>query len=429
MVQFIKGSADPRDAATGALAYALGGGLTKGVTSHFANKALDEVLNNEEYAEKPQSEKIGLIQKALQPYGKPGEELFQKRMQIEQVAQEEKQQKLQNQQGQVMGKLLNGQPVTEKEQSILTPEQNLAYAKHKQAREIAELKSGTKLTQASQPINPDQLKRIQDVRKTPEYETANPAKKLEMLKDNLVSKENAESEVKPYIEAEKNKPGSKYHEEREKSIEKYVTESLAKGKEASSMDYTLDTIEKAINGDIEGPGTIAALKNDPWGQLFFGLTVDESALDTANKFALEGTKGIWGPKPTENEMFRLLNGMLPSRGKTREANLASLEVLRKSNKIKALYSDMVDEITQGSSKFVPDVESQVNSKMKPIIDEFRKELINQNEKFGSEDQNFITREDGKIKVTNAKGEEGWMTKEKIEEAKANKVIFTPVKKK
>ena len=82
MVQFIKGSPDPRTASYGALAEALGGGLTHGVTSHFANKALEEVLGNKDLENAPQSEKMSAIQKALQPYGAPGRELLQNRMQI-----------------------------------------------------------------------------------------------------------------------------------------------------------------------------------------------------------------------------------------------------------------------------------------------------------------------------------------------------------
>lgn len=52
-----------------------------------------------------------------------------------------------------------------------------------------------KKTQASQPIDPDQLKKIESVRNSPEYESANPAKRYQMLTRSGVSKENAHSEA------------------------------------------------------------------------------------------------------------------------------------------------------------------------------------------------------------------------------------------
>lgn len=93
MVQFFKGSPDPRDAATGALATALGQGLGKGITSHFANKSLDKVINDESFKSAPISVKQGMLHSALFQFGDTGKELFQNRLQGELLADQEQHQK------------------------------------------------------------------------------------------------------------------------------------------------------------------------------------------------------------------------------------------------------------------------------------------------------------------------------------------------
>src|SRR5690606_7320323 len=60
-----------------------------------------------------------------------------------------------------------------------------------------------KATQASQPIDPDQIKRIQNVRNTDEFKKSSPAKKYQLLTDAGVSKENAKAEADIFAEEEK----------------------------------------------------------------------------------------------------------------------------------------------------------------------------------------------------------------------------------
>lgn len=423
MVQFIKGAADPRDAVYSALGEALGGGLSKGVLSHYANKAVDKVLDNPEYADLPESKKRNLLQKALSPFGEPGREVFKNRSENEQLSQQEKQEKLQKEQSAVFGKLLNNKEVSQKEMDILTPEQSLAWAKHKQALEIAQLKSTGKLTQASQPIHPDQLNKIQEVRRTPEYQSADPAKKTEMLKDNGVSKENADSEVKPYLEAEKNKPGGEYGKLREKAISELVSESFEARNKAEDLSDTINQARQAISGDITGPGLEAVIKKNPYGQLMLGLTVDESKLETLNKKMLEGTKGLFGPKPTENEIFLLLNGMLPARGKSKEANMASLDILSKANDLVKIKGDLISEITRGGKDYVPDLEEQLNKKMRPLMHKFISQVEEAREKYS--EQETKDEVSGRFKAPD--GSIWKMTEAQVQAAKAKGVNFEPAK--
>ncbi len=431
MVQIIKGGSEQQQAKE-RIGYTQGKNLSDTLTNFGANKALSSILKDPKMQNASPSEKMGALQQALEPYGQKGMELLQKRIQVEQMAQQEKLAKEQNIKGDILRRRLSGEPISEKEKSQypFSPAEELAIQKHIQTGELGRINAGGKLTQASQPINPEQLNNIQMVRKMPGYEQASPAKKYQMLTDNNVSKENAEAEAKIAADDLKNQPGGKFAEEREKAVAKYVTDSFEKGKEANDMNFTIGKVKKAVNGEITGPGVLASLKKNPYTQILMGLTVDEAALETSNKYMLEGTKGIWGAKPTEREMMRLLDGMLPSIGKTKEANLAGLEIIEEANNLKQIHADLVSKITEGGSKYVPDVENQVNKAMKPIIDSFHEKLLETEDKFGSsENTDLVTRADGKIKVTNAKGEEGWMSPDKIEQAKKANIIFTPVKKK
>ncbi len=285
-------------------------------------------------------------------------------------------------------------------------------------------KNESKKTQASQPIDPDQLRRIQHVESLPEFETASIDGKSKLLRDNGVSKENIDSVTKPKIEEEKLKPGGEYNKMREKAVADYVTNSLAKRESAEEMQFTLDSARKAVNGEIEGPGVNAIIKNDPYGQLFVGLTPDEAALQASNKKLLEGSKGIFGSKPTEREIFLLLNSMLPAIGKSKEANLASLYFIEKLNQLNIMHGDLVDEIS--SNGYVPDIESQVNQRMKPMIDEYRKELTEGVKALEQIPKSESTNQKIKVLAPDQKSI-GYMSQEQIDAAKAQNVIFTPTK--
>src|SRR6185503_13994465 len=118
MVQFFKGSADPRDAAWGQLATALGQGLGKGLNTYYANKALQEVLEDESMVDAPISAKMGKLHSALSPYGEIGQQVFQNQFATEQ-------QRMQEDQQDVLGRVVSGEKVSPKQLSKLTPENQL----------------------------------------------------------------------------------------------------------------------------------------------------------------------------------------------------------------------------------------------------------------------------------------------------------------
>jgi len=118
MVQFFKGAPDPRDAALGKLGEALGMGIGQRINTHFANKAIDEVINDESLADASPSERMGKIQRAVSPYGEVGQQLLQQRLAIEQQRQAEEEQS-------ILGKAVVGQKVTPKELGKVSPQNQL----------------------------------------------------------------------------------------------------------------------------------------------------------------------------------------------------------------------------------------------------------------------------------------------------------------
>lgn len=241
----------------------------------------------------------------------------------------------------------------------------------------------------------------------------------------------ADSELKRrQEEGKKKQPGDEFKNIREKAVSEYVNNAIAQRDEAENLKYSLATVRKAINGNITGPGLAAVAKNNPYTQLLVGLTPDEALLQSANKKLLQGTKGIFGPKPTEREIFLLLNSMLPSIGKTKEANLAGLEFIDKVNDMILLHSEMVDRLTEGGTKYVANLEKQVADLTRPFAEKIRDELQSAVDRFGvaqGDQEKPATSKKGEIKVKAPNGTIGYMTQENIDKAKAQNVIFTPTK--
>jgi hypothetical protein len=342
MVQFIKGSADPREASYGALAQALGQGLGHGVTSHFANEALEGVLNDEKYKNASQSEKMGALQKALSPYGAPGRELLQNRLQTEHVAYQEKQEKKQNEQAQIMGKILNKKPVSEKERSLLSPEQSLAIAKHEQALEIEQLKVNNKAPLGGlggQTVPPQIADAIENIMKE------NPDASSDELGVKFSKAGVPTHYQNPYLE---NRRRSKELASKEKTAEEKLAtkqdidfHEASKGydetiqKEAKVAKKQLDSIEdieKSVKeGKIKPTNAANVLK-------FFGpigerlaeaaLTKDQAKLQAAIPEFLEGRKELFGVRLSDADL-KLLQDKLPDIAKSPEANLAILGLMKK----------------------------------------------------------------------------------------------------
>lgn len=289
--------------------------------------------------------------------------------------------------------------------------------------------------QGDEPINEDQLRRIQHVRNLDGYEEASPSKKYQMLTDNGVSGANADREAKIYAEEAKvkakesaNKPEAKYEEKRVDAIHKYINNAIEDGQAAREKQFAIDEARKAIKGNITGPGLWAIAKNDPHLQLYLGLTPDEALLQAANKHILKGeSKGIFGSKPTEREIFLLLNSMLPAIGKSREANEAGLGFIEKINKMEIAKEEIINELTDNGVKYVPDIQAQVAKRMEEAAVALRDELREANQKFNGSKPVKASEpvQQGQIRVKDPDGKIWRMTQDQIDNAAAQGVKFEP----
>ena len=169
-----------------------------------------------------------------------------------------------------------------------------------------------------------------------------------------------------------------YHNKRAGDLAEYVNEIQQKTQLAQDLTLDIEEAEQAIHsGNVQGPGFKAALKTNPYTQIIAGLTPEEAALEASNKKFLEGTKGIFGSKPTEREIFLLLRSMLPSIGKTKEANVTALGFIKRMNNLNLTRGEIVNQLTDGGTKFVPNLQNAVNKLMEPYAKELKQDLQNE----------------------------------------------------
>lgn len=291
-----------------------------------------------------------------------------------------------------------------------------------------------KENQADREVHPDQVRRMQHVEARPDFADASIDEKGRMYRDAGVSKENTDYQLKPLIEKAKiaakekaNSPEAGFNKGVGEDARAYFNEAIKAKKEAREERFALDEVRKAIKGQVAGPGMQAIIKNNPYGQLMMGLTPDESLLQAANKKLLGSmSKGTFGTKPTEREIFLLLNSMLPSIGKTLEANEASLGFMDKVNAMKERHADLVTQLTEGGTKYVPGLEAKIEEMMEPAAQALKQELEEVNEKYNKPAGQKEAKNDGKILVTDPEGGRWRMTLDQLDNAAKQGVFFEPV---
>lgn len=247
MVQFFKGSADPRDAAYGKLAEALGQGLGKGITTYQANKALQEVLEDEELKDAPISTKMGRLHSALSPYGEYGQRAFQNQMEIEQQAYQEKAAK----EAQKEAK--------ENQKRVFQQQKELQEQKDIAALERVRNKPPKEGARSAQPIQPEINKKIGEVLGRSKGMSA------DELKFAFDEERIPPADYSQYIENRRRteEQGTKTSEEKKKALRTEtlpIRSELAKKAQAAekgiqNKQHLLDLIKR---GDINDP-TYAAL--------------------------------------------------------------------------------------------------------------------------------------------------------------------------
>jgi homoserine kinase len=111
-------------------------------------------------------------------------------------------------------------------------------------------------------------------------------------------------------------------------------------------------------------------------------------------------------------------------------HLAGLNFIERVNDLKIMHSDIVSELTDGGTKYVPDLERKVNAIMRPYGESIKKDLsiaVDALDILNPENKKSDNKQNSKqIKVRAPDGSVGLMSQDNIDKAKADNVIFTPI---
>lgn len=228
-----------------------------------------------------------------------------------------------------------------------------AEAEIVQKNQAAAIKA-QKQTQASQPINPQQLKAIQDVEATEDFKNSDNAEKQRLLRNANVSKENIDSLMKPYIEQ------GKVDQEREKTLAnkqatedvKFVSEQLGKYPSLVAREQTIKSARQLNEKGITG---------QPWDQAMQKAGLLQYTSEGYREFASyakemvknANIKGIIGSQISALE-FNFFRDATISERFSKEANEQILKKEELALRYDKLYSDITQKILQENEGQIPE---------------------------------------------------------------------------
>ncbi len=345
MVQVIR-TEDPRGRIAEMLGMSLGQGLGSGLNTYFANRSLDSVLNDKALEKAPISKKLEAMRSALSPYGEKGQEILQQRMQIEQQEMQEreteKQEKLQRIKGRSIGKFQKGEELTDEEWARFTP------------REVADLQKAYHPKPAggvtAQPIPPEiNQRRAQVLENSRGMSSDQLAAAMDeagvpqVYSNKFVENRRREQET-----------GSEHDIKFHQESANFEQEVRDHAKTARRQIPLIENGIKSVNEGKINPGSLANVFS------FFGdrgkkianalLSKDESALLASVPDFLEGRKELFGVRLSDADL-RLLQDKLPDIGKSKEANLAILNLMKKAAEKSLKIEKVADEVLE--SKGLP----------------------------------------------------------------------------
>lgn len=221
-----------------------------------------------------------------------------------------------------------------------------------------------KKTEASQPIDPEQLKIIQGVRQTPEYQKADPFTKYQILTDRGVSVRNAEAESKIAVEQRKSDPEYQRQEQLTKAQVTaditYDSELQNRIKKTVLKDESLDRIEKIVRKGVTGKPIDQILES---AGLISKTSEGRRELAAELKNQYTDFKEIAGSQLSAME-FSILSGAYPNPNFSEEANLAIVKNLKiVSGTLKKEYEIAQRLKKENGGKIPEGLQSKVNNEL------------------------------------------------------------------
>jgi hypothetical protein len=233
-----------------------------------------------------------------------------------------------------------------------------------------------KKTQASQPIDPEQLSIIKNIRNTDAYKSADPLTKYQILTDSGVSKENAQAEAD--IASKQADIHQKSFESSYKAQEDFINDTTAsyKGFE-SEMKPRLLQIQSLPPEDIIGPTSAVFLEHlgIPLGAL------ENPASELFNKLSQDLLKGLpetYGNRILKVEVDNFLKTIPTLMNSPDGRRMVASNMLKLGEMKEVYYKEMRKEQKNylDENKPLPrDFQQRIFDQVKPQIDRINNEFI------------------------------------------------------
>lgn len=355
------------------LGSSLGEGLGRLTADYYANKAINEVVNNPEFKNKPLSDRWQALQKATQGHGAAGDRMLLKQLQLE--AQHEKEaetrraKREQSNLSRTYAAYERGEPLTPEQEEIITPQIRMA---HKKATAEAQ-KGQAAINKANQPPKPPGGVTAQPV---PE-EIAN---KIDKILEDSKGLNADQLAVKFAKEGVPDINSSRYIENRRRQDELAPKERLeihnlskdtdklirSDAESARKRLRSFETMKKDIETGKTNPKTFKNLVANAFsGSFFEGLLRDpESEEFKAASFNVyEGLKNVFGTRLSDQDL-KLASTKVPDITKTNEANKKIIEFLEFQDKINVEKEKIANQIIKENGGYRPiDYDIQLNERL------------------------------------------------------------------
>lgn len=207
---------------------------------------------------------------------------------------------------------------------------------------------------AAKPTDPEQLRRIQEVRNSPEYKKASPGRVYQLMLDNNVSSSLAEKESQTRAEDQKLEHAEKvmFHKESEKYDEEI--QSAVKG--AKNQLEAIKDSEKALNSGNVKPSSLANIFSH-FGETGKAIAKaiqnkDQATISASIPAFLEGRKELFGVRLSDADL-RLLQDKLPDIGKSVEVNKTILGLMKRYSEMSLLRADIAADIKREHENYRP----------------------------------------------------------------------------
>jgi len=250
------------------------------------------------------------------------------------------------------------------------------------ARKIYQPKQKTK-TQASQPIDQEQLERINAITETDNFKNATPAQKTSLLHKGGVSKENASAVVNPFIEEEK------INEKRQ------TREELAFDRSYTAQEpFMKEVTDKYKSFETEMKPRLLQMRNipdekliSPTGAVFLeqlGIplgALEDPSSELYQKLSLDLLKGLpetYGNRILKVEVDNFLK-TIPSLMNSPEGRRMIASNMLKLGEMKEVYYDAMRtkqrEALDNRKPLAKDFQQDVFDQVKPQIDRINNEFV------------------------------------------------------